>query len=163
MTAGKDETTLEPTGAARRRLIKAAGLSAVASLVSFDWQRPMVRLGFLPAHAQGSGSNISCVCNSLWYVGDRVTKTGSASGGPPIGTEGTAISGSPSSPPFLVEWDNWFNGHDGNGAAACPETPDSGTSRWWIECDEFALTNNLDGPPPGDGLPPGEPSGNNVR
>ncbi len=51
---GIDEATLNPAGAARRRLIKALGLSAVASQVALDWREPKLHLGGLPAHAAGS-------------------------------------------------------------------------------------------------------------
>lgn len=49
-----DETSLNPAGAARRRLIKSLGLAAVASRVAIDWRKPQIHLGGLPAHAAGS-------------------------------------------------------------------------------------------------------------
>ncbi len=50
----RDSSTLNPAGAARRRLIKAAGLGALTGVVSVDWRKPSVRIGALTAHAQGS-------------------------------------------------------------------------------------------------------------
>ncbi len=49
-----DRNTLNPAGAARRRLLKAAGLGAVAAGLSLDWRTPRVRLGALPTHAQAT-------------------------------------------------------------------------------------------------------------
>jgi len=49
-----DRSTLNPAGAARRRLSRAAGLGAVAASVSLDWRKPVISLGGLPAHAQAS-------------------------------------------------------------------------------------------------------------
>lgn len=49
-----DTTGLNPAAPARRRLLRALGLSAVATAVGVQWQRPVVSLGGLPAHAEGS-------------------------------------------------------------------------------------------------------------
>jgi hypothetical protein len=51
-----DKSRLKPSGAARRRLMKAAGLTAIAAAVSIDWQKPAVRIGTLAAHANISAS-----------------------------------------------------------------------------------------------------------
>ncbi len=50
----EDTSTLNPAGAARRRLLKALGLTAVAGSVAIDWKRPAIRLGSTPLHAQPS-------------------------------------------------------------------------------------------------------------
>lgn len=54
-----DSDELNPNGTARRRLIKALGLGAVASQLTLDWHSPEVRLGALPAHAQ---STVDAAC-----------------------------------------------------------------------------------------------------
>lgn len=50
-----DPSDLNPAGAARRRLIQALGLGAVAASLSLDWTPPRVRLGSAPAHAAATG------------------------------------------------------------------------------------------------------------
>ncbi len=68
-----DRSTLNPAGAARRRLIKAAGLGLVASQVSFDWRKPSVSIGSTPAHAQPSVTPAACT------VGFTVSMSANAS------------------------------------------------------------------------------------
>ncbi len=66
-----DASGLNPAGAARRRLLKAAGLAAVASTIAVDWQRPAIRLGGLPAHAQATTQD----CTMSFTVTADVTDT----------------------------------------------------------------------------------------
>lgn len=84
-----DSSTLNPAGTARRRLIKAVGLGAVASIVSIDWQKPSVRLGALPAHAQGS---ISCVLT--YIVPATILPTGGGGGAISVTLIGSDTGGS---------------------------------------------------------------------
>lgn len=72
----EDGSALNPAGAARRRLIKAAGLSAIAGLVSIDWQRPAIRLGSLSAHAGASVSG----CSLEVGASASISPTGGAGG-----------------------------------------------------------------------------------
>ncbi len=58
-----DSSDLNPHAAARRRLLKAVGLGVGAGLISIDWAKPALRLGALPAHAQGSE-----VCGATWAI-----------------------------------------------------------------------------------------------
>ncbi len=48
----QDSNGINPAAPGRRRLLKAIGLSAVATQIGLDWTRPTIRLGSLPAHAQ---------------------------------------------------------------------------------------------------------------
>ncbi len=52
----QDAAQLNPHAGARRRLLKAAGMTAMAGFVALDWRRPLVRLGSLPAHAQATAN-----------------------------------------------------------------------------------------------------------
>ncbi len=63
----KDNSTLNASGASRRRLIRALGIGAIASQVSLDWSKPAIRLGALPAHAQGTPAD-ACVLSLTWVV-----------------------------------------------------------------------------------------------
>lgn len=99
-----DRNTLNPAGAARRRLLKAAGLGAVAAGLSLDWQTPHVRLGALPAHAESTTEGcdvtvaLTVAANSgfsvVGYYGDSSHTTFGATlspGGEPV-TLGTTYS-----------------------------------------------------------------------
>jgi hypothetical protein len=77
---------------------------------------------------------LTCACDSRFRVGERVEQAGTS--GPPVGTMGTVIAGTSSSNMILVEWDDWFSGHNGNCPIAnCGECVASGSSRWWVFCD----------------------------
>ena len=87
---------------------------------------------------------LTCACDGAFRVGERVEQIGTS--GPPVGTMGTVISGYTSSNMILVEWDDWFSGHNGNCAiASCGECIASGSSRWWVYCDTM-LSHGGSGP-----------------
>lgn len=68
-----DESELNPAGSARRRLLKALGLGAVATTLSIDWQRPAIRIGALPAHAQ---STVESACTLFFTATAAATNIG---------------------------------------------------------------------------------------
>lgn len=96
----KDRSTLNPAGAARRRLIKAVGLGLVGSQISFDWNKPKVSIGSTPVHAQPSvmvdactvGYTVSMSANAdtMEY---SIQLTSSGSDGASFGT-GTSVNAS---------------------------------------------------------------------
>ncbi len=100
-----DDSALNPSGAARRRLLKAVGLGALALPLSLEWQQPKVRFGGLPAHAIATINGC--------FVGVSMTVSGSSGadgsfGVALVGTGGTldSTTWSQSSSTYLVG----FNG-----------------------------------------------------
>jgi hypothetical protein len=91
-----------------------------------------------------AGARVDCVCSGLYSVGDRVTRVDAqTSGGPPLGSLGTVITGDPSfSLPILVAWDGW-SGHSG-GAGTCPGAGTAPGNAWWVACNDIS-------PAPGSG------------
>lgn len=89
-------------------------------------------------HSIGFAQVIDCACSSSFSVGNRVVL--SSGGGPPLGTEGTVVCGSEGTPPLLVEWDDWFDGHNGNGNCDCGATPGPSSSMWFHACDAVTPT-----------------------
>lgn len=69
-TPASDSSTLNPSGVARRRLIKALGLGALAAPLSLDWSEPKIRLGSLPAHAVATINGC--------FIGASLTVSGSS-------------------------------------------------------------------------------------
>ncbi len=49
-----DASEKNPAATSRRRLLQALGVVGASGLISLDWQRPVVSIGGLSAHAQGS-------------------------------------------------------------------------------------------------------------
>ena len=83
-------------------------------------------------------SMVSCACDGLFSVGQRVISTASLETGPGAGATGTVVGAFIFSDAgnVLVEWDGWFDGHGGNGYGSelCPPTLESGDSRWYVDC-----------------------------
>jgi len=91
----------------------------------------------------GGGGDIDCVCDGEFSEGDRVHATvdsPSNSNGLLTGHCGTVICGSDGNPPLMIEWDDWYNGHDNTASCDCGGDQSSGTlSCWYVQCDEIAL------------------------
>ncbi len=62
-----DDSRHNPNGAARRRLLKALGLGAVATQIGIDWSKPAIRLGALPAHAEATMTDGCTVAYALTF------------------------------------------------------------------------------------------------
>ncbi len=60
-------------------------------------------------------------------VGARVRVVKHAFGSPPIGTVGVVLRDDRDWQPYLVRWDRWTRGHDGDGRE----------SSWWMRADEI--------------------------
>ena len=106
MDEQKKLENLDETGSARRRLLKAAGLSAVAGLVTLDWRKPSIHVGSLPAHAQGSegvcgtnpfGDPGTILASMTWEEGDAELALFLFTTGGPVVNRKSASSASPSS------------------------------------------------------------------
>jgi hypothetical protein len=83
---------------------------------------------------------LGCACGGVYTPGDRVVAlvdSPASAAGLPAGTTGTVVAGAAGTLPILIQWDGWFGGHGGNCAfAACGPCTESGTSRWYVRCDE---------------------------
>ncbi len=89
------------------------------------------------------GSQVGCVCNEQYDIGDRVRLVVDNPDGNPdllAGHGGTVICGNQGFPPLLVLWDEFASGHNGNGLCECPDEPIvlPGRSGWYVGCDEVA-------------------------
>ena len=86
------------------------------------------------------GGIVDCgACDWTWAPGDRVEATvnsPSGAAGISAGDRGTVVCGNTSSPPLLISWDGWSQGHDGNGACDCPIYSVPNSSGWFVDCDE---------------------------
>jgi hypothetical protein len=93
-----------------------------------------------------TGQAADCVCDSQYFVGTRVAATVDNPHGAPgieAGTPGTVVCGAPGSPELLVAWDNWTQGHDGNGICQCPNTTLADHSAWWVDCAEATIRSEV--------------------
>jgi hypothetical protein len=85
---------------------------------------------------------VDCACDGQYATGDRVYATvdnPQGANGILAGHPGRVVCGVSGLPlPILISWDDWSNGHDGNGYCACPvsEAPDN--SGWWVLCEDIA-------------------------
>lgn len=107
---------------------------------------------YVQAELAGGAESIDCVCDAIYSVGDRVVRSAdTGSGGPAVGTVGTAHSGTTAGTPiFLVAWDG-FAGHNGNGFDQCPPNPTPGNG-WYVNCDEVEFApDSCEGDADGDG------------
>ena len=82
---------------------------------------------------------VDCVCDGIYRVGDRVAalvdEPNNATG-VLAGRTGSVVSGYSSGLPLLIEWDNWAEGHGGNGFTECPPNEsDTAMNRWWTDCE----------------------------
>ena len=96
--------------------------------------------------ASSSAQVIDCACESEFSVGDRVVLLEDLDDGSGLlaGATGTVICGTGSSPPLLVDWDDFNTGHNGNGFCYCGETSGTGTSNWFVHCSQVAFTFTVD-------------------
>ena len=94
----------------------------------------------------GNGT-IDCACDSQFDAGDIVVCVVDGFEGADygLGRRGRVIAGVANRGAgdiVLVQWDGWFNGHDGIGFIyaenSCPTYGDEGSSRWWVPCDHIA-------------------------
>jgi len=96
----------------------------------------------------GAGAgDVDCVCAAAFNAGDRVTAVMSDpqfSTDLPQGRGGTVICGAIGFPPLLISWDDWQNGHDGNGLCECPVDSLPDTSGWYIDCTDVTPSVNVD-------------------
>ncbi len=85
----------------------------------------------------GPGSEVSCACDGVFEKGDRVRLLGATSS-LVTGQLGTVVCGGNGSPPLLVSWDNWFDGHNGNDHCACPSGNLPDNSGYYVDCSDVA-------------------------
>ena len=85
---------------------------------------------------------LACACSGDYATGDRVVATVDSPDGAAgimAGTMGTVVAGTDGPLSILVEWDDWWYGHDGNCAVAecgsCVASPMN--NRWWVGCDQI--------------------------
>jgi hypothetical protein len=89
---------------------------------------------------------LDCACSAAFIVGERITTVVDDSMGAvglPAGSLGTVLAATTffGDSFLLVEFDDWFAGHDGNCYnAACGSCVPSGSSRWWLPCSHVAST-----------------------
>jgi len=94
----------------------------------------------LPAN----GTLVSNDCGTTWRVGMQVRAAVDAPGGMPCvvtGETGTVVSSSDGL--LLVEWHGKSCGHDGNGNALSPRSPNDGAARWFVPCASVVPTSNF--------------------
>lgn len=84
--------------------------------------------------------SVSCACEGNYSVGDRVqllTANPDGATNLPAGKIGTVVSGITYVRSWLfISWDNWQEGHPGNGHAMCPATMLGDASGWYAECGD---------------------------
>lgn len=96
--------------------------------------------GAIPAN----GTFVSDQCGTTWRVGMQVRAAVDAPGGMACvaaGETGTVVSSSDGL--LLVEWHGKSCGHDGNGNARSPRSPNDGTARWFVPCTSIVPTSNM--------------------
>ena len=96
--------------------------------------------GAIPAN----GTFVSDQCGTTWRVGMQVRANVDAPGGMPCvaaGETGTVVSSSDGL--LLVEWHGKSCGHDGNGNARSPRSPNDGNARWFVPCASVVPTSNM--------------------
>jgi len=93
-----------------------------------------------------NGQPVDCACGSQFFAGSRVTAAVNNPQAAPdiyVGHPGTVVCGAPGAPELLVSWDNWSQGHNGNGYCECPDTTLADTSAWWVNCSEATLSSEV--------------------
>jgi hypothetical protein len=122
-------------------LLAALSFSASAFAASGNnMSRPSSQ--FLRATKQVVGQRVDCVCGGQFHVGDRVQLLVNAPDGNTslvTGQTGTVVSGAPGTPPLLVSWDNFQDGHNGNTLAQCPSTSLPDSSGWYVDCTDVQV------------------------
>ena len=92
----------------------------------------------------GGGGGVDCACDAEFNVGDRVqalVDNPQDGTGIVAGQCGTVICGRDGGDSFriLIEWDDWYAGHDNTSFCECPDGESSGTaSCWWVDCPDIA-------------------------
>jgi hypothetical protein len=88
--------------------------------------------------------SVDCACDDQYNVGDRVqaaVDNPQGAGGILAGHCGTVLCGRDAGDEFniLIEWDDWYNGHDQTNHCECGNDDSSGTSScWWVDCPDIA-------------------------
>ena len=77
-----------------------------------------------------------CACDGMFHIGQRVISNSLQESGPGPGATGTIVGGKELGLSLLVESDNWYDGHAGNGhgSSLCPPALEAGNSRWFVNC-----------------------------
>ncbi len=94
-----------------------------------------------------AAGDVDCACAGAFSSGDRVTATLSSpqgASGLSMGWGGTVICGAIGFPPLLISWDDWQNGHNGNGFCACPVDSLPDNSGWFVDCTDVTPSVNVD-------------------
>lgn len=115
----------------------------------------ILALPAMAADAPANGSDldvavdVDCFCFGAFNSGDRVTATLSNpqfSTDLPHGRGGTVICGTTQLGPsgLLVSWDDWQNGHDGDGYCECPVDSLADNSGWYVGCTDVTPSVNVD-------------------
>jgi hypothetical protein len=82
-------------------------------------------------------------CDGRFRVGamvKAVVNNPGRSRGLPAGSLGMVLASSTEGRPLLVQWTEWENGHDGRCERVdCGRCLSSGSSRWYVNCDEVTL------------------------
>ncbi|MDH5492065.1 MAG: hypothetical protein OEY14_08930, partial [Myxococcales bacterium] len=95
--------------------------------------------------ADASRELLGCACGGRFRERSLVESVLSSPSGAPgleAGVRGMVIAANADlgSAELLVEWEGWLGGHEGRcGAADCGNCVASGSSRWWVGCDELRL------------------------
>jgi len=89
------------------------------------------------------GTSVYCACGGIYQTGQRVRSVvdNIQGTGLPAGSTGTVVCGKSSGLNILISWDNWSNGHDGNGYCECPVTWLPDNSGWWVNCVDIEKDN----------------------
>ena len=90
---------------------------------------------------------VDCTCAGEYNVGDRVYALveNIQNSGLPLHARGRVVTGDFGlTNRVLVEWENWFDGHGGNGFGDCPPIVEEGDSRWWVLCAEIDSFEEID-------------------
>ncbi|MEE2906489.1 MAG: S8 family serine peptidase, partial [Planctomycetota bacterium] len=96
----------------------------------------------------GGDGGVDCACDAEFNVGDRVQAlVDDPQGGTGIvaGQCGTVICGRDGgdSLNILIEWDDWYAGHDNTSFCECPDGESSGTtSCWWVDCPDIVVSES---------------------
>ena len=97
------------------------------------------------------GAPVDCACDDQYATDDRVRTLVDNPGGSSgllTGAIGTVICGATAGGPpnqILISWDNWQQGHDGNGYCQCPVDSLPDDSGWYLHCGQFALADICEG------------------
>ena len=107
---------------------------------------PTVRANAPSAMTAAGTASIDCTCAAAYDVGDLVYALveNIEGSGLPLHARGRVVSGDFSlTNHVLVEWDDWNDGHGGNGRGDCPPIVEQGESRWWVPCAEIAAFEDV--------------------